>query len=156
MWKARDWRRRAAQGVCLQLLPALLFLSTGGKEATVEELKARVQDAKIAARPSLCIQISEQQLDAADRLYMAGDIEKGQEALTDVVAFSELARDYSVQLHKHEKQSEIAIRKMTRKLTDLKRTLTLPDQKPVQDAIDRLQKIRDDLLFAMFPKGSQK
>jgi hypothetical protein len=161
MWKAADWRRRAVQRFCVLIclgifLPGIFSSLANGKDATVEELKARVPDAGIPARPALCIQISELQLDAADKLYQAGDSEKGQAALVDVVAFSELARDYSIQAHKHEKQSEIAIRKMAHKLADVKRTLSFPDQKPVQDAIDRLQKIRDDLLFAMFPKGGKK
>jgi hypothetical protein len=67
-------------------------------------------------RPSLCIEISERRLDEADRLYVAGDSEHAQTALVDVTAFAELARDYAIQSHKHEKQSEIAIRKMARKL----------------------------------------
>jgi hypothetical protein len=62
--------------------------------------------------------ISQLQLDAADRFYVAGDSGQAQAALVDVVAFSELARDYSIQSHKHEKQSEIAIRKMARKLSE--------------------------------------
>ena len=55
-----------------------------------------------------------------------------------------------------EKQSEIAIRKMTRKLADLKHTVSHEEQEQVQNTIDRLQRIRDDLLAAMFPKGGKK
>jgi hypothetical protein len=76
-------------------------------------------------------------------------------ALTDVVAFSELARDYAIQSHKHQKQTEIAVRKMARKLNDLKHTVAHDDQPAVQDAIDRLQRVRDDLLLAMFPHGKK-
>jgi hypothetical protein len=104
----------------------------------------------------LCIHISERQLDAADRFYVAGDSEKAQAALADVVAFSELAGDYSIHSHKHEKQSEIAIRKMAHKLADMKHTVSHDDQEQVQTAVDRLQRIRDDLLAAMFPKGVKK
>ncbi len=89
-------------------------------------------------------------------MYVAGDSEKAQAALADVVAYSELARDYAIQSHKHEKQSEIAIRKMVRKLTDMNHTVSHEDQAQIQDTIDRLQKIRDDLLVAMFPKVGKK
>ena len=74
--------------------------------------------------PLVHSRIAERQLDAADRFYVAGDSEKAQAALADVIAFSELARDYAIQSHKHEKQSEIAIRKMARKLADLKHTVS--------------------------------
>jgi hypothetical protein len=148
-WEARIW--------CLAFLLAAVFPALAkGKEPTVEELKVRLSGASVAERPGLCIQISELQLGYANRLYSAGDSEKAQAALADVVAFSELARDYSIQSHKHEKQSEIAIRKMIRKLADLKHTVALADQKPLQDAIGRLEKTRDDLLSAMFPKGDKR
>ena len=74
----------------------------------------------------------------------------------DVVAFSELARDYAIQSHKREKQSEIAIRKMVRKLTNLKHSVAREDQEQIQETIDRLQRVRDDLLAAMFPNGVKK
>ena len=81
---------------------------------------------------ALCIEICERQLDAANRLYVAGDSDKGKAALADVTAFAELARDYAIQSHKQEKQSEIAIRKMTRKLADLKHTVSHEDQTQIQ------------------------
>jgi hypothetical protein len=150
----RFWRL-AALGVAVLMLvfPANMM---GREQPTLGELKGRVANASVADRPVLCIHISELQLGAADRLYVAGDSGQAQAALADVVAFSELARDYSIQSHKHEKQSEIAIRKMARKLADMKHTVSHEDQDQVQTAVDRLQRVRDDLLAAMFPKGNHK
>ena len=150
----RFWRI-AALGLVLSRLAVPLCLMAS-EPPTIEALKARLPNASIADRPGLCVHISELQTDAADRLYVAGDSEKAQAALADVVAFSELARDYSIRSHKHEKQSEIAIRKMARKLADIKHTVSHEDQAQVQNTIDRLQRIRDDLLAAMFPKGVKK
>jgi tetrahydromethanopterin S-methyltransferase subunit B len=45
---------------------------------------------------------------------------------------------------------------MTHKLANLKHTVSLEDQGPVQNTIDRLERIRDDLLAAMFPNGVKK
>jgi hypothetical protein len=126
-----------------------------GKEPTVEELKARLASMSIGARPRVCVEIAQKQLDEADKLYAANDLEKGQGALTDVVTYAELARDYAVESHKYQKQTEIAARAMTRKLTDLLHSLGHDDQAPVQDAIKHLEKVRDDLLKAMFPKGQK-
>jgi hypothetical protein len=125
-------------------------------EPTVDELKARLPGTQIRDLPPLCIRISELQIAAADKFFADGDAEKANRALVDVVAFAELARDYAIQSHKHEKQAEIALRKMTRKLTDLKHAVTHDDQEHVQNTIDRLQKVRDDLLAAMFPKKDSK
>jgi|SRR5271154_3179689 len=143
----------AALAMAMLVVP---FAQTAAREFTVEELKERVVHASIPERPSLCIQICERQMDAADRLYVAGDADKAQAALVDVAAFAELARDYAIQSHKREKQSEIAIRKMARKLASLKHTVAREDQKQIQDTIDRLERVRDDLLAAMFPNGVKK
>jgi hypothetical protein len=124
-------------------------------EPTIDELKAKLSAASTGEKPHLCVQIAERQLTEADKLYAAADVEKAQPALTDVVVFSEQARDYAIQSHKYQKQTEIAVRGMTRKLTDLMHTMPHDDQLPIQDAIKRLQRVRDDLLTAMFPKGAQ-
>jgi hypothetical protein len=150
----RVWRI-AALGLLLSAL-AVPAMVAGGDQPTIEELKGRVANSSVGERPVLCIHISERQLDAADKFYVAGDSEQGKAALVDVVAFSELARDYAIQSHKHEKPSEIAIRKMTRKLTNMKHTAAHEDQDQIQTTIDRLERIRDDLLAAMFPKGVKK
>ena len=154
MEHSRFWRMMAASLVMATLaVPAQL---RGAEDPSIEELKARVTNARIADRPPLCLHVSERQLAAAGRFYGAGDIEQAKVALADVVAFSELARDSAIQARKHEKQSEIAIRKLVHKLGDLKHTVSHEDQEQVQDAIDRLQRIRDDLLVAMFPKVGKK
>jgi hypothetical protein len=151
---SRVWRVAAAAMVLFTLVaPSLL---TARAEPSIEELKGRVANAPVTDRPPMCIQISERQLSEADRLYLAGDSEKALATLADVVAYSELARDYAIQAHKHEKQSEIAIRKMARKLADIKHTVSHEDQDQIQNTIDRLQQIRDDLLAAMFSKGDKK
>lgn len=129
--------------------------SAPSNSPTVEQLKSKLASTDVRDRPHLCVEIAQQQLTEADKLYAASEFEKGQAALTDVVAYAELARDYAIQSHKYQKQAEIATRNMTRKLNDLLHSLGGPDQAPVRDAINRLQRVRDDLLSAMFPKGAK-
>lgn len=130
-------------------------LAPASGDLSVEDLKAKLSSTSVGDKPKVCIQIAERQLDATDKLYAAVEVEKAQTTLTDVVAFSELARDYAVQSHKHEKQSEIAVRTMIRRLGDIKHLVSHEDSAPIQDAINRLQRVRDDLLAAMFPKGKK-
>jgi hypothetical protein len=125
-------------------------------QPSIEQLKERVSHASVSDRPPLCLQIAERQLREVGAFYGAGDSGKAQAALIDVVTYAGLDRDYSIQSHKHEKQSEIAIRKMARKLADLKHAIPHEDQEQIQSAIDRLQQIRDDLLTAMFPKAGKR
>ena len=124
-------------------------------EPTVDQLKASVTAAKVGDKAKLCVQIAQKQLNESDRLYAASDYEKAQAALTDVVTYSELARDYAIQSHKYEKQTEIAARGISRKLNEIRHSLGRNDQLPLDDAIQRLERVRDDLQSAMFKKGAQ-
>jgi|SRR5579863_5818473 len=136
-------------------VPVLTSADPTGVDPTIDELKAKLSSAGIGDKAHLCVQIAQMQLTEADKLYAVAQPEEAQPALIDVVAFSELARDYAIQSHKNQKQTEIAVRGMARKLTDLMHSLPRDEQPPIQDAIRRLQRVRDDLLTAMFPKGAK-
>ena len=139
-------------GAAIFVLLVFSASATPTQSATVEELKARLTSARAGDRIQLCIEIAEQQLEAADKFYLTDETEKARTALDDVASFAEQARDSSIQFHKRQKQTEIAVRKMVRKLFDIRRAVNHEEQAPVQAAIDRLQRVRDDLLAAMFPK----
>ena len=142
--------------VALVAIAGALAPSTAhGVEPTVEDLKARLPSASVGDRPHLCVQIAQRQLAEAVKDYTSAEVEKARDPLADVVSFSELARDYAIQSHKYEKQTEIAVRGMARKLTDILHSLSHDDQAPVEDAITHLQRVRDDLLAAMFKKGAK-
>lgn len=121
-------------------------------KASVDDLKARLANARPEDRPNLCIQIAERQVAAADQLYTDGKVEEGQAAVQDVVSYSQQAGEAVRQTGHRVKNTEIALRKMARRLTDIKHTLPSDNQPPVQAAIDTLEKIRTDLLNSMFGK----
>ncbi len=153
----KRYRFRLWSAFTLLTLIAASLAARGASNSnpTVEQLKSKVASTDVRDRPHLCVEIAQKQLAEADKFYAASEFEKGEAALTDVVAYAELARDYAVQTHRYQKQAEIATRNMTRKLNDLLHSLGGPDQAPVRDTINRLQRVRDDLLAAMFPKGAK-
>ena len=140
-------------GIFLTLFFVAPLIAKSHEDLTVDQLKSRLSAASVPDKVHICIQIAEKQLDEARKQYEAGEIEKAQPSLADVAAFSELARDYSIQSNRHQKQTEISVRAMTRKLNDILHLLGQADQPPVRDAINRLERVRDDLLGSMFPKG---
>ena len=131
-------------------------IGSAGTEQTVAELKARVESAREEDRPGICVGIAARQLDAAAKLYTAGNPQEARNAIEDVATFSEKARDAASKSGKKLKPTEIAVRKMAHKLRDMKRTLSFEDQAPVQDAIDRLEHVRTDLLTKMFGIKGEK
>jgi polyhydroxyalkanoate synthesis regulator phasin len=135
------------------VLLANTFLLFAYKTETLQELIAREEAARVEDRPALCAEIAERQLKSVDELYTAGKVEEAQAALKDVVSYSEKAHDAAIQSGKKLKNTEIDFRKMAAKLRDIKRSLNFDDQPPVQDAADRLESLRTDLLSRMFGKG---
>ena len=122
------------------------------KDETLDELKARADRARPEDRPPLCIEIAHLQLRNADKLYNDGNVEQARAAVDDIVTYSDKAAEAATQSKKHLKAVEIAVRKMSEKLRDVRRTLNLEDQPPVDAAIKRLEDIRTHLLEAMFRK----
>jgi ribosomal protein L14 len=141
--------------ISIILITFALVLCAAAKDEAVGELKSRVESARPEDRPGLCIQIAHQQLLNADKLYSDGQVEQARAAVGDIVTYSEKARDSAAQTKKHQKNVEIAVRKISEKLRDIKRTLAFEDQPPVDQAIKRLEDIRTALLKQMFSKDKK-
>jgi len=138
--------------ISIFLLTFALTLRASAKDEPVGELKSRVESARPEDRPGLCIEIANQQLRNADKLYSDGKVEQARAAVDDIVTYLEKARDLATQTKKHMKNVEIAARKISERLRDIKRTLAFEDQPPVDQAIKRLEDIRTSLLKEMFSK----
>jgi hypothetical protein len=142
--------------ISLFLIVLTLVVYAAGKDETVDELKARFESARPEDRSSLGIRIAQHQLRNADNLYRNGNVDQANAAVDDIVTYSEKARDAATQTKKHLKNIEIDARKMAEKLRDIKRTLAVEDQPPVEQAIRRLEDVRTALLKEMFAKEKKK
>ncbi|MGA9529155.1 MAG: hypothetical protein WBS24_13665 [Terriglobales bacterium] len=139
--------RRVAQ---LLFLVALAAACCAASEENVDALKARLPRASTEDRAEISIRIAQLQLRAADKFYNEGHVSEGDAAVEDVASYSEKARDAAIESKKHQKNVEIAIRKIAERLSDVKRTLAFEDQAPVDKAIRRLEDARTSLLNEMF------
>jgi heterodisulfide reductase subunit A-like polyferredoxin len=138
----------------MRLLAVLLLFATGfvtaSEQLTVTELKQRATAARRTEQPKLFLEIAERQLRAADDAYRGGNVEEGRAAVADVADSCEKAGLAATSARKHLKETEIRIRDLSRRLDSLRRILSFEDRAPVNDAIERMEKTRSDLLNAMF------
>lgn len=146
-------RTRALVSIFLVIATAYAF---AGKEEGVQELVEKAESARVEDRPGLYLRAADLRLKAADDLYTQGKSEDAKLAVKDVVNYCQKAVDAATKSHKKLKNAEISIRKMAARLSDVKRTLSFEDQGPVQDAIDRLQHLRSELLSSMFGSSKEK
>jgi hypothetical protein len=145
--------RMRTWGTILAIFAALGIGYGFAKELSLEQLKAKLQNAKPDDRASLSVRVAEMQVENADKLYTAGKSEEAVVAIHEVVSYTEQAQQAADQTGHHLKNIEIAVRRMARRLTEIKRGLPFDDQAPVQAAVERLDKIDSDLLNRMFGKN---
>jgi len=144
----------AMLGVFLALMS--FGVAVHASDDSVDELKERLSRASKSDQPGICVQIAHLQLNEANKLYVGNEPEKAAAALGDVASYSEQAGNAAIESRSHEKQTEISMRKMIRRLTDMKRAAVQEDQVAIQSTIGRLERVRDSLLGAMFPKHPPK
>ena len=128
------------------------------KNLPLDELIRRADEASPSSQATQYMEIAEHQLQSADKLYSSGDTAQAQKAVSDVVAFAGKATNAAKQTGSHLKHTEIHLRTMAERLRAIKRTLAFDDQKPVQDAADNLEGMRNEILSRMFapPKKRKK
>jgi hypothetical protein len=124
-------------------------------QASLEDLKARLQNARLDERAGISLEIAERQVGAADKLYKEGKVDEAEAAIRDVVAYAGQAGEATAQTGHRIKSTEIAMRKMAHRLNDVKRSAPYENQETLQTAIDSLEKIRTDLLNKMFGKNAK-
>jgi len=138
----------------LALLTALFLLLAPAFAAqpTLQELKQKVVTAQPKDQPKLYIKIAEMEMKSADEYYKAGDAEKGQAVLPDLISDCEKAAAAAKSTRKHMKNTEIALRNIENRLDATSKSLTFDERAPVKDAIDRIEHARNSLVNAMFAK----
>ncbi len=136
----------------LILILLLAPASWADKEDSVAALKARAEHSHPKEQVELFTEIAQHQLDALDKAYSGGTVQEAQSALADIVEYGVKAADLSGQTGKKMKHTEIALRKMTGRLENIRRTLDVDDRPPVAEAIQKLETARTQLLNRMFSK----
>jgi len=116
------------------------------------DLQAQAEAAQGKKRAELFMELAEQRLDQASRLFGEGKAEEAHEVVKKAVSASQQASDAARTSHKRLKQTEIEVRKITRRLTDLSNTLPFDDREAIKASIEKLEGIRRQLLDEMFGK----
>jgi hypothetical protein len=140
---------------------AIVFLLTSmalAADQSLPALKARADAARGGEQAKLCLEYAHRVLEDANALFTNGDVDKAQSEVGEVVEYGRKAADTASASEKHLKQTEIDLRKLSKRLHDIAETLAVEDRSPLLKAVDDIEQIRSDLLARMFgpqaePKG---
>ncbi len=139
---------------------AIVLLLTGialAANNSLPELKARADAAHGGEQAKLSLEYAHRELEDANTLFTAGDVDKAQSEIGEVVEYSRKAANAASVSGKHLKQTEIHLRELSKRLHDIAETLAVEDRPPLLKAVDDIEQIRSDLLARMFgPQAEPK
>ena len=155
--------RRAIQFACLSLMLAMVtglgplsMQPAAAKETeSLEKLRERAEAAKGGDRAKLFMQAAERGVEEANHNFESGSVEQGQGQIKQAVSDADEATDAARTSGKRLKKTELDLRKLVRRLSDIERTLSVDDRPPVHEAVERLQELDRALLDRMFGRGGK-
>lgn len=126
-------------------------------DESLPALKARAAAARGGEQAKLCLEYAHRLLEDANALFTNGDVEKAQREVGEVMEYGRNAADAASSSGKHLKQTEIDLRKLSKRMHDIAETLAVEDRPPLLKAVDDIEQIRSDLLARMFgPQAEPK
>jgi hypothetical protein len=127
-------------------------LSLAAQSESVDAIKQRVEHASPADQVRLCLHVAQAQLQHASDFYKSNDNANARRALQDVETYGVRAAKISAESGKHQKDAEIAVRKISYRLGELARDADLDERPPIKAVMTNIDKAHDDLLASMFKK----
>ena len=125
-------------------------------QSTVEKTRERAENAKPSDCAKVCFEAAKQLIEASNQLYSGGDAEQGLKLMNDALRYAKRGTDAAIQSRKNEKNAEITLRKMAKRIHEVGESLALDDRAPVFKVEDQMDDLRDKMLATLFgnPKKS--
>lgn len=136
----------------LPLLICAALLTRLPAQQAAPSLQAQAEAAEGKKRAQLFMELAVQRVDEASRLFAEGKTEEAHAAVKQAVADAEQAGEAARKSRKRLKQTEISVRQLARRLTDLGAGLPFEDRETLKASVQKLEEIRRQLLEEMFGK----
>jgi hypothetical protein len=132
---------------------ATLFLLTSlalGSSETTSDLKTRADASHGGEQAKYSLEYARRVLEASNDLFTKGDVDKAQAEIREVVDYAHKAANAASSSGKRQKQTEIGLRELAKRMHDIGDTLAFEDRGPVRQAVDEIEQLRSELLARMF------
>ena len=116
------------------------------------DLKAKADAATGGDKAKLAVEYTQEATKLADNAYKQNKDDDGDKYLLDIAQYAKVASDAAIQSSKHEKDTEINLRKIVNRLVDIKNTRPYDQQDKVQKTIDDVDNARNAILEFMFQR----
>jgi hypothetical protein len=156
--RSGDEEEAKVKATWLMIAMCCLLLSSNAlaQNSTVDKTRERAEKAKPSDCAKVCFEAAKQLIEASNQLYEGGDAVGGLKLMNDAVAYAKRGTEASIESRKNEKNAEISLRKMAKRMHEIGQSLALEDRAPVFANEKALDDMRDQMLAALFgtPKTS--
>lgn len=139
----------------------LLFLAmtavAQAPQANPDTHKAEAEKLKMAAEAApedrcvdLCLDAAKRFVDLSDEYFTAGNVQEAQATMQEAARLAEKAGNASIDKKKKRKQTEIGLRKLEKRISDIEQSLNFEDRPAVHEVGARIGKLRSQILMSMF------
>jgi len=137
--------------ICLTMLSSV----APAAQQPAPDLKAKADAAQGVERIGPSLEHAHQELEAANKLYTDGDVEKAEGAMAEVMTYARRAAEAATTTNKRLKQTEIELRKLEHRMHDIGQSLNVDDRPPVEKSVQELEQLRAGLLAKMFGEKAE-
>ena len=116
---------------------------------SIDELIAKAQQSR-EHRAELYAKVAQRKVEVANDYFTKGEVAQAHAAVQDAVSFAGKALDSAKEVRKRLKQTDLTLRKTSRRLTDVAATLAFEDRPAVNQAAQQIEDIRTQILELMF------
>ncbi|HEX8927154.1 MAG TPA: hypothetical protein VF786_15245 [Terriglobales bacterium] len=89
-------------------------------------------------------------VEIADKQYEDGKVSDAEQSIKLTGHYAERGALCSIQSRKHEKDTEIGLRKLSKRLTDIEKSLAFEDRPLLRQQTQNIDRLREQLLTSMF------
>ena len=148
---------RAMFGVLLALWLGSPALAQNASSADIQARKSEAEKLKTAAEASdpekctdRCLKAARSLAELSNDYFTSGNVQDAHAAMKEAGRFALKAGQSSLTARKRRKQTEIGLRKLQKRISDIEETLNFEDRPAVHDIVKQIDKARSAILMSMF------
>ncbi len=119
-------------------------------KAEADQAVARAQAAGPKDCTKDCLDAARKLVELSNEYFTAGNVQEAHAAMDNAGRFAVKAGQASVDTKKRRKDTEIGLRKLQKRISDIEQTLDVDDRPSVHQIAVNISKTRSDILMSMF------
>ena len=119
-------------------------------KAEADQLSARAEAADPRDCTRDCLEAARKLVDLSDQYFTTGSVQDGHDAMDHAGRLALKAGQASIDSKKRRKETEIGLRKIEKRISDIEETLNFEDRAAVHLVVTGISKTRSDILMSLF------